>query len=107
MTEIDRFTPGRVIAAPGNHGEIFERTTDGPYHLDRGLNRLWTDGGAGAAVADALIKTRDIHRLGGRRDGSCWIGPERYEAIGQPPASQPVTKGPNEPSMSHSVIRSA
>jgi general L-amino acid transport system substrate-binding protein len=35
----------KVIAALGNYGEIFERTTGGPYHLDRGLNRLWTEGG--------------------------------------------------------------
>jgi general L-amino acid transport system substrate-binding protein len=35
----------RVIAATGNYGEIFQRTTGGPYHLDRGLNALWTDGG--------------------------------------------------------------
>jgi general L-amino acid transport system substrate-binding protein len=34
-----------VIAATGNYGEIFERTTGGPYHLDRGLNALWTQGG--------------------------------------------------------------
>jgi general L-amino acid transport system substrate-binding protein len=35
----------QVIAATGNYGEIFQRTTGGPYHLDRGLNALWTDGG--------------------------------------------------------------
>lgn len=35
----------KVIAATGNYGEIFERTTGGPYHLDRGLNALWTEGG--------------------------------------------------------------
>jgi general L-amino acid transport system substrate-binding protein len=35
----------RVIAATGNYGEIFQRTTGGPYHLDRGLNGLWTEGG--------------------------------------------------------------
>lgn len=34
-----------VIAATGNYGEIFQRTTGGPYHLDRGLNALWTEGG--------------------------------------------------------------
>jgi general L-amino acid transport system substrate-binding protein len=34
-----------VIAATGNYGEIFERTTGEPYHLDRGLNALWTEGG--------------------------------------------------------------
>jgi general L-amino acid transport system substrate-binding protein len=35
----------KVIAALGNYGEIFERTTGRPYHLERGLNRLWTEGG--------------------------------------------------------------
>ena len=35
----------KVIAATGNYGEIFQRTTGGPYQLDRGLNALWTDGG--------------------------------------------------------------
>lgn len=35
----------RVIAATGNYSEIFQRTTGGPYHLDRGLNALWTAGG--------------------------------------------------------------
>lgn len=34
-----------VIAATGNYGEIFQRTTGGPYQLDRGLNALWTEGG--------------------------------------------------------------
>jgi general L-amino acid transport system substrate-binding protein len=35
----------KVIAATGNYGEIFERTTGRRYHLDRGLNALWTEGG--------------------------------------------------------------
>ena len=35
----------KVIAATGNYGEIFQRTTGGPYNLERGLNALWTDGG--------------------------------------------------------------
>ena len=35
----------KVIAATGNYGEIFERTTGGPYHLERGINALWTQGG--------------------------------------------------------------
>jgi len=35
----------KVIAVTGNYGEIFQRTTGGPYHLDRGLNALWTAGG--------------------------------------------------------------
>jgi general L-amino acid transport system substrate-binding protein len=35
----------KVIAATGNYGEIFQRTTGGPYQLDRGLNALWTEGG--------------------------------------------------------------
>jgi general L-amino acid transport system substrate-binding protein len=34
-----------VIAATGNYGEIFERTTGKPYQLERGLNALWTQGG--------------------------------------------------------------
>lgn len=35
----------KVIAATGNYGEIFDRTIGRPYHLDRGLNALWTQGG--------------------------------------------------------------
>jgi general L-amino acid transport system substrate-binding protein len=35
----------KVIAATGNYGEIFQRTVGSRYHLDRGLNALWTDGG--------------------------------------------------------------
>ena len=35
----------KVIAAIGNYGEIFERTTGKPYQLERGLNALWTQGG--------------------------------------------------------------
>ncbi|HVP69222.1 MAG TPA: hypothetical protein VMT17_18380 [Anaeromyxobacteraceae bacterium] len=35
----------RVVAATGNYGEIFQRTTGRPYRLDRGLNALWTEGG--------------------------------------------------------------
>jgi len=35
----------KVIAATGNYGEIFQRTAGRPYHLDRGLNALWTEGG--------------------------------------------------------------
>jgi len=35
----------KVIAATGNYGEMFQRTTGQPYHLDRGLNALWTQGG--------------------------------------------------------------
>ncbi|HYB90711.1 MAG TPA: hypothetical protein VEC38_06685 [Candidatus Binataceae bacterium] len=35
----------KVIAATGNYAEIFQRTTGGPFHLDRGLNALWTEGG--------------------------------------------------------------
>jgi len=36
-----------VISAVGNYGEIFERNVgpNTPLGLDRGLNRLWTDGG--------------------------------------------------------------
>lgn len=35
----------KVIADVGNYGEIFERNAGQPYHLERGLNALWTDGG--------------------------------------------------------------
>ena len=35
----------KVIAATGNYGEIFQRTIGRPYHLERGLNALWTHGG--------------------------------------------------------------
>jgi general L-amino acid transport system substrate-binding protein len=35
----------KVIAATGNYSEIFQRTAGEPYHLDRGLNALWTAGG--------------------------------------------------------------
>jgi general L-amino acid transport system substrate-binding protein len=35
----------KVIAATGNYGEVFERTVEEPFHLDRGLNALWTDHG--------------------------------------------------------------
>lgn len=35
----------KVIAATGNYGEIFQRTIGVPYHLERGLNALWTEGG--------------------------------------------------------------
>ena len=32
----------RCFAATGNYGQ---RTTGGPYHLDRRSNALWTEGG--------------------------------------------------------------
>ena len=35
----------KVIAGVGNYGEIFAHTVGDPYQLDRGLNRLWTEGG--------------------------------------------------------------
>ncbi|MDB5403946.1 MAG: hypothetical protein JWQ55_5964 [Rhodopila sp.] len=35
----------KVVAATGDYGEIFQRTAGEPYHLDRGLNALWTAGG--------------------------------------------------------------
>ena len=35
----------KVIAAEGNYGEIYARTVGEPYKLDRGLNKLWTQGG--------------------------------------------------------------
>lgn len=36
-----------AIAATGNYGEIFERNlgASSPIKLERGLNRLWTEGG--------------------------------------------------------------
>jgi general L-amino acid transport system substrate-binding protein len=42
---LERDWAAKVIAVTGNYGEIFERTTGHPYHLDRGLNALWTNGG--------------------------------------------------------------
>jgi general L-amino acid transport system substrate-binding protein len=35
----------QAVAAVGNYGEIFDRTIGRPYHLDRGLNALWSAGG--------------------------------------------------------------
>lgn len=37
----------KVIAAVGNYGEIYDRNVgrDSPLKIDRGLNRLWNDGG--------------------------------------------------------------
>ena len=35
----------KVIAGVGNYGEIFAQTVGDPYQLDRGVNRLWTEGG--------------------------------------------------------------
>jgi general L-amino acid transport system substrate-binding protein len=37
----------RVIESVGNYGEIFERNlgSRSPMNLDRGMNRLWTQGG--------------------------------------------------------------
>jgi general L-amino acid transport system substrate-binding protein len=52
----------KVIAATGNYGEIFQRTTGGPYHLDRGLNALWTEGGL-------------MHPLPMRRQADCLVVP--------------------------------
>jgi general L-amino acid transport system substrate-binding protein len=34
-----------AIAAVGNYGEVFDRAAGRPYHLERGLNALWTEGG--------------------------------------------------------------
>ena len=42
---LDHDWAAKVIAATGNYGEIFERTTGRRYHLERGLNALWTSGG--------------------------------------------------------------
>jgi general L-amino acid transport system substrate-binding protein len=37
----------RAIQAVGHYGEVFERNVGGqsPLKLERGLNRLWRDGG--------------------------------------------------------------
>jgi general L-amino acid transport system substrate-binding protein len=44
---LDEAWAARVIAAVGNYGEMFERNigSRSPIQLERGLNRLWTDGG--------------------------------------------------------------
>jgi general L-amino acid transport system substrate-binding protein len=36
-----------VVESVGNYGEIFARHlgAESPAHLERGLNRLWRDGG--------------------------------------------------------------
>jgi general L-amino acid transport system substrate-binding protein len=35
----------RVIKHMGNYGEIYDRNIGKPFNLDRGLNKLWTQGG--------------------------------------------------------------
>ncbi|MGH8633023.1 MAG: amino acid ABC transporter substrate-binding protein, partial [Burkholderiales bacterium] len=37
----------RAVQSVGNYGEMFERNVgkDSPLKLERGLNRLWTQGG--------------------------------------------------------------
>ena len=35
----------RVVANVGNYGEIYERNIGEPFGLDRGQNKLWTEGG--------------------------------------------------------------
>nr|HMQ14248.1 amino acid ABC transporter substrate-binding protein [Candidatus Competibacter phosphatis] len=37
----------RAVRAVGNYGEIYERNVgrDSPLKIERGLNRLWTQGG--------------------------------------------------------------
>ena len=44
---LNRYWAANVIESLGNYGEIFARNVgaDSPIKLDRGLNRLWTDGG--------------------------------------------------------------
>lgn len=44
---LDARWPSRVIAAVGNYGDIFERNlgTKTPLGMERGMNRLWRDGG--------------------------------------------------------------
>lgn len=41
----------KLIAATGNYGEIFQRTIGVPYHLERGVNALWTKGGLMSPLA--------------------------------------------------------
>ena len=45
--ELDPAWAFNAIRAVGNYGELFERTLGPktPIGLERGLNRLWTDGG--------------------------------------------------------------
>jgi len=45
--ELDDEWAYRAISAVGNYGEIFDRHfgANSPLKLDRGMNRLWTDGG--------------------------------------------------------------
>ncbi len=44
---LDDHWGANVVKATGNYGEMFERDLgkDSPLRLDRGANRLWTDGG--------------------------------------------------------------
>ena len=37
----------RAVKAVGNYGEMYERNLgrDSPLNIERGLNRLWTQGG--------------------------------------------------------------
>jgi general L-amino acid transport system substrate-binding protein len=44
---LDAQWPSRVISTIGNYGEIFERNLGPktPLGMDRGMNKLWTDGG--------------------------------------------------------------
>ena len=45
--DLDPRWTAHVIAAVGNYGEIFNRHLgpNTPLHMERGLNKLWTDGG--------------------------------------------------------------
>jgi general L-amino acid transport system substrate-binding protein len=45
--DLERDWAARVIAAVGNHGEVYERTVGArsPLRLPRGLNALWTTSG--------------------------------------------------------------
>lgn len=45
--EIPVLWPARVLRAVGNYGEMYERNIgrESPLQIDRGLNRIWTQGG--------------------------------------------------------------
>ena len=50
ITALERIAPGwgaRVLKSVGNYGEMYERNLGAasPLKIERGLNRLWTQGG--------------------------------------------------------------
>ncbi len=48
----------KVIAATGNYGEIFQRATGEPYHLDRGTKRAVDRGKIDEPIADEVTGQR-------------------------------------------------